>query len=595
MLKTHLAAALSIAFMNLTGSRRRSIFICLTIILLLSGGPSQGQEFTWGTDGHSFVALEEGSVVRYDLQSVTRTVAIPANSLTVDGRPLPVRACYFSADEKKALLYTHSVKVWRLDTRGNYWVYDTETQSLRQLGQSLPASSMMFAKFSPDGTKVAYVSSHNLFVENVAGGPPRQLTFDGTRKLINATFDWAYEEEFACRDGFQWSPDSKQIAFWQIDARAIPDFNMINNTDSVYSSVVPVEYPTAGQDPSAARIGVVSVDGGPARWLALPGDPRQHYLPRMEWNSPTSLFVQQLNRKQNESRTFDCNPSSGAVRQIHSERETAWIDVSTPWQDVYSIEFRHRFQWLNNRQEYLWFSEKDGWNHLYRIDKNGREVLVTPGAFDVMELKAIDESLKLVYFTASPGNATQAYLFKASIDGKGKPEQVTPRDLQGTHDYDISPTGAFAWHTFSNVNTPTAGEFISLPDHKPLNPAQSIASQTRDAVVPSGVEFFRITTEENIELDGWMVKPLNFDPSKKYPIVFLVYGEPAAANALDVFGQSNNPLYVGDMRADGYIYATVDNRGTPSPKGRAWRKSIYRQIGRLKYQRPGAGGKSHDE
>lgn len=552
---------------------------------------SNGQDFTWTKDGSGFFVVEENELVKYDLKASNRSLVVGAQDLQVKGKTLPIRSFYFSPDGSALLIYTNSSKVWRLDTRGDYWVFNLQTRQLRQLGGKLPASSLMFAKFSPDNKKVAYVSANNLYVEDVANGSQTQLTTDGTRKLINGTFDWVYEEEFACRDGFQWSPDGQQIAFWQVDATRIPDFNMINNTDSVYSSIIPVEYPTAGQDPSAVRIGVIPATGGTVKWLPIPGDPKQNYLPRMEWNAPGSLFVEQLNRKQNESKIFDCNTTSGQVKLIRAAQDAAWIDVITPWENFYFIEFRHRFQWINGNQEFLWFSDKDGWNHLYRVSKTGKEVLLTPGAFDVMNVKAIDEKNNVVYFTASPNNATQAYLFKARLDGKGKPEQVTPGGLSGTHEYDVSPVGTYAWHTFSNTSTRPLGEFISLPDHKPLNQNQSIAANLSNATEKNRVEFFKVKTTEGVEMDGWMVKPDNFDPSKKYPIVFLVYAEPAGANVKDSYGTGNNQLYAGDMGADGYIYASIDNRGTPAPKGRAWRKAIYRQIGRVNIKDQALGAK----
>lgn len=557
---------------------------CLRIVallLLLTTFTVYAQEFTWTDDGNGFFVVENNSVVKYDLKGLTRSVVISAEDLQTNGSPLPIRAFYFSPDGNTAMIYTNSTKVWRLDTRGDYWTINLQTKQLRKLGGQLPSSSLMFAKFSPDSKRVAYVSAYNLYVEEVTTGAQTQLTHNGNRKFIYGTFDWVYEEEFACRDGFQWSPDGAHIAFWQVDATRIRDFNMINNTDSVYSSVIPVEYPTAGHDPSSVRIGVIPAVGGNIKWLPVPGEPDKNFLPRMEWNSPGSLFVQQLNRRQNESKIYDYDLKSGKIRLVYTEQDKAWIDVHSPWGQYYFVEFRHRFHWINGNREFVWASDKDGWNHLYRIDKTGKEILLTPGAFDVMNLMAIDEKNNTLYFTASPVNATQAYLFKTRLDGKGKPEQVTPPALKGTHEYDISPAATYAWHSFNNTFTQPIGEFISLPDHKPVNEASSIEANLASVTETNRVEFFRIKTEEGIEVDGWMVKPENFDPARKYPIVFNVYAEPASSTVEDSYHTADNHLYAGNMQAEGYIYASLDNRGTPSPKGRNWRKAIHRQIGRI--------------
>ena len=539
------------------------------------------QSLNWAADGDSYYQIEKSGIVKYTLPSKTKTVVISNEDLAVNGGILPVRRFYFSDDQSKVLIYTNTKKVWRLDTKGDYWLFDLDSKKLRQLGSRLPSSSLMFAKFSRDGKKVAYVSQNNLFMEDSDSGVMTQLTMDGTRKLINGTFDWAYEEEFACRDGFQWSPNGEYIAFWQVDATSIPDFNMINNTDSVYSTIVPVEYPTAGQDPSSVRVGIIRVSDGQRTWLSIPGDPRQHYIPRIEWNSSSELYVHQLNRKQNEGTIYKCQIKDNNVQPIHKEKDEAWIDIYTPWEDVYALEFRHHFNWINGGKEFLWFSEKDGWRHLYRISKDGKETLITKGNYDVIDLRFVNERENTVYFMASPTNATQKYLFKTRLDGKGKIEQISPATLEGTHAYSFSPTGKFALHTFNNHFTKPVAEFISLPDHQAADPIESIQSKLSAARQSKKVEFFKIKTKEGVEMDGWMVKPNEFTPSKKYPVVFFVYTEPWGANVLDTYGVANNKLYAGDMAADGYIYISLDNRGTPSPKGRVWRKSIYRQVGRL--------------
>ena len=555
----------------------------LILLLSLVTVAAMGQGLRWATEGNAYYRVEGGEINRYTLPANTKTTWVSRAELTPAGaQALRVRNYTFSKDQTKLLIFTNTQRVWRLDTRGDYWVLDLKTKALTQIGKSRPAASLMFAKLSPDGTKAAYVSEQNVYVEDLISGDVKAITTDGNRKLINGTFDWAYEEEFACRDGFQWSPDSKQLSFWQVDARQIRDFYMINNTDSVYSKIIPVEYPTAGQTPSPARIGIADINSGKITWLALPGDPKQHYLPRMEWNSATEILVQQLNRKQNESKIFSCNPQTGAATQIYTETDAAWIDLYSPWENVYALDFRHYFRWLNGGKEFLWISEKDGWRHAYRISKDGaKQTLITVGNYDVIDIRLVDEKNNLLYFLASPQNATQKYLYKIRLDGKGKAELVTPSALAGTHDYSISPTGTFATHSFNNSFTKPVNELIALPKHTALNEKESIQAKLPAATQPKTVEFFKVKTEEGIEMDGWMVKPTNFDATKKYPVVFYVYTEPWGANVHDTYGVADNHLFTGDMAEEGYIYMSIDNRGTPAPKGRAWRKSVYRKIGLL--------------
>ena len=556
--------------------------VFLLFIFVFTSTSLLAQEIKWDQSGNAFYQIQGGQIVKVNLPDQNSEVFISSAALTPKGqKPLQVRDFTFSADRNKILIYTNTKQVWRLDTQGDYWVLDLGSKELKQVGKGLPESSLRFAKLSPDGTKVAYVSEFNLYSEDLASGQITALTKDGNRKLINGTFDWAYEEEFACRDGFQWSPDSKKISFWQIDANQIRDYYMMNFTDSVYSKVVPVEYPKVGESPSPARIGVIELDSKKLSWLNIPGDPQQHYLPRMEWNSPELLLVQQLNRKQNHSKIYSVNVPSNEAKVISEEKEETWIDVLSSWENVYGITYRHEFKWINGGKEFLWFSEKDGWRHLYRVDLTGKETLITVGDYDVINLLHVNEKENLIYFHASPTNATQKYLYKTRLDGKGKAELVTPAGLEGTHSYVISPSGKFAMHQFSNSFTRPSSEWISLPKHEPLDASKSINANLAQNQGPKTVEFFKINTADGTEMDGWMVKPKNFDPSKKYPVVFFVYTEPWGANVKDSYGVTRNRNYQGDMAEDGYIYISIDNRGTPAPKGRAWRKSIYRKIGRL--------------
>jgi dipeptidyl-peptidase 4 len=585
----------------------------ITALFLLISSLTFGQITTWRKDGNAFWQFENKQIVEYVLPDFKAKTIADSSLLVPEGKRKPLRILWLKAseDNTKLLFFTNSKRVWRLDTRGDYWVLDLKTKQLRQVGKGFPESSLMFAKFSPDGLKVAFISRHNLYFETLADGKIQQLTTDGTDKIINGTFDWAYEEELDCRDGFRWSPDSKKIAYWQIDASAVKYFLMINNTDSIYPFTVPVEYPKVGEDPSSARIGVVSVENAAnsevvdelkiknsklnskelfnvnliisnnkTQWLKIEGDPKQHYLPTMDWAANADeVIVQQLNRKQNTSRIWLANAANGAVKMIYEESDAAWIDTKSNYKPLESTE--DKWTWLNGGKSFIWLSEKDGWRHYYAISKDGKkEMLLTKGNYDVISEALIDVPSNSLYFMASPDNATEKYLYKVALDGKGNAERLSPMPQRGTHKYAFSPNGKWARHTFSNTETLELEEWLSMPKHQAVDEKVSVKTQMEELPPTEKMtDFFEITTEDGVKMDGWVVKPANFDSTLKYPIVFYVYTEPAAMTVMNEFGVSQNFLYGGDMMADGYIYVSLDGRGTPAPKGRDWRKSIYRKVG----------------
>jgi dipeptidyl-peptidase 4 len=563
----------------------RIIALSLLFIFSVQLLSAQRGRINWMADGNAYSNIKDGNIVKVDPKNEAETILIKKEQLTAAGsKVLSPQSYTFSNDNLKLLIFTNTQKVWRLNTKGDYWVLDIAKNKLTQLGKGRLAQSLMFAKFSPDGKKVAYVSENNLYVEDLATNMIKKLTSDGTRKLINGTFDWVYEEEFGCRDGFRWSSDGSKIAFWQVDATKIRDYYMLNTTDSNYSKVIPVEYPKVGEAPSPVKIGVTDISSGIIRWMQIEGNPQQHYLPRMEWSGSNELIVQQLDRKQQESKLIYCNTTDGSTHTFWAENDDAWVDLNA--------SDPSGWKWINKGQDFIWISEKDGWRHIYKISRDGKtETLLTKGNFDIDEISCIDENNNYIYFTASPVNATQLYLYRVRIENKtgildklkknkDEAELVSAENLAGTHSYNISPNGKYASHSFSNYNTPPVKEWITLPDNKPINAAKSIAAiiKTDNS---SDVEYLQITTEDNVTLDAWINKPANFNPAKKYPVVLYVYGEPAANTVQNSYGNHTNFLYDGDIRADGYIQVSIDNRGTPMLKSAKWRKSIYRKIGSI--------------
>ena len=539
----------------------------------------------WLQGGNYYTRLEQSAsgsgrdLVRYHTLSGKKDILISAEQLRPEGQssPLSPAGYSWSSDEKLLLIFTNTKRVWRSNTKGDYWIYDMVADKLFQIAPDLPASSLMFAKFSADNQQLAFVSEHNLYVQDLNKGEIKQLTFNGTEDIINGTFDWVYEEEFACRDGFRWSKDGEYLAFWQVDASSIKDFLMINNTADIYSKTIPLQYPKVGEDPSAVKIGTVHIKTGKITWMKIPGDPKNNYLPRAQWiGNSHQLQVQQLNRKQNERKIWVCSAATGETENIFTEKEETWLDITHPdptlsWAmtDLPIIEQGNAF---------LYISERQGWRQLYRISMDGQEeTLIQKEDFDIARFHQVNESDNSIYINASPYNPTQRYLYQLSLNGNQKAKKLSPAGQPGLHRYRISPNGKFAFNTWSNANTPPTTELVSLPDHQTIRVLidnEEYRKKIKDLNFTS-VDFFKVTTIDSVEMDGLMIRPPDLDPKKKYPVLFHVYGEPWGQTATDSWPSLWHRL----MAQKGYIIISMDNRGTPALKGRNWRKSIYRKIG----------------
>jgi dipeptidyl-peptidase-4 len=568
--------------------KKSILFFCLFLLAVSGFAQSRGGgPMIWQPDGNSYLSLDKYKIVKTEMPLMTKTTLYDFEKLIpADGeRPRAISAFSVSDDQQLILLSVDTKTVYH-KTTGECWVYNTATGKIQQLGNGLRTNGLMYAQFSPGkGDQAAYVYqnqndgkvAYNLYVEDLKTNKIKQLTFDTRDRSINGTFDWVYAEELFCNDGFRWSPDGTSLAFWNIDASQVRNYLMLNTTDSVYSFTVPVEYPKAGEDPSPAKIGVVDVASAKTKWMNIEGDPRQNYLTRMEWSGNHELIVQQLNRKQNVSKIILANTLTGKCNVSWTDTDKAWVDVEAAW----NTNDNRGWNWIEGRKAFVWASEKDGWRHLYRISMDGKESLITKGDFDVVKIYNIDEAHNYVYFAASPENATQRYLYRTLLDGTGVAERLTPEGLTGINDYSVSPSGKWARHTFSSHLYMPASEWISLADNKPVDESKSIAKNLKEDPFGKQISFFKVTTEDGITLDGWMAKPKDFDPAKKYPVFFYVYGEPWSSTVYDSYGIGRNRQFGGIIADTGYLYVAIDNRGTPSPRGREWRKSIYRNIGRL--------------
>jgi len=571
----------------------------LTVDRIFASTEFRGGSLTalvWLSDGSGYTTLERAvggkagqDLVRYDAETGLKTILVPAARLVPPGdtTPLNVEEYSWSADGRRLLIFTNSRQVWRTNTRGDYWVLDLAGWTLKKLGGTGPASTLMFAKFSPDGGRVGWVryGEYNLYIEDIAGGKITQLTRDGSRTTINGTFDWVYEEELGLQDGWRWNPDGRSIAYWQLDATGVRDFLLYNATDSLYAFTTPVQYPKAGQTNSAGRAGVVSAAGGETRWLNIPGDPRNNYIARMEWvpakGGSKELVIQHMNRLQDTLHVMLADAETGQARTLFTEADVPWVDHFD------------QLQFLNGGKDILWMSERSGWSQLYLIPRDrGAPRPLTSGDFDVFGVQRVDTIGKWVYYVASPDNPTQRYLYRINYAKRVPAQRLTPQGETGWHTYAMSPGSRYAVHTYSRFGVPPTIALVSLPDNRTLRTlVDNVELKAKLAGLRLGAtEFRQIDIGSGIKLNAAFIKPPHFDSTARYPVFFYVYGGPGSQTVTDNWG-GQNYLWYQMLAQRGYIVASVDNRGTGA-RGKAWRKIIYKQLGVVETQDQAAAARA---
>ena len=537
----------------------------------------------WLDDGRRYTALTRGQqrdLVAYDTETGRSELLVAAKSLALKGtdKPLPIAGYSWSPDRSRLLIFTNTRKVWRQNTRGDYYVLTRASGALKKLGAGAPEASLMFAKFSPDGRRVAYVRAENIYVEDLSTGRITPLTKDGGGDVINGTSDWVNEEEFSIRDGFRWSPDGRAIAYWQFNTSGVSRFTLINDTDALYPKTTVYPYPKPGTTNSAVRVGIVPSAGGATTWVKTPGAPRDFYIPRIDWVDVGTLVLQHMNRLQNTNDVLLADRATGNVRRVLRDQSRAWVEEMGE-----VVWLRPKGTPAGRATEFVWLSEKDGWRHAYAVPRDGgRERLLTKFDGDVAAIDAVDTAGGRLYFTASPGKSTERYLHMARLDGDGASQRVTPQDQPGTHTYNISPDGRWAMHTWSRFDVVPRTDIVSLPDHRSVRTLVDNAALAKKiaAIVSPPVEFLKVDVGGGVTLDGYMLKPRRFDASRKHPVLVHVYGEPAGTTVNDRWG-SSGMLFHRALTDEGFIVVSFDNRGTPALKGADWRKVVYGAVGEL--------------
>ena len=542
---------------------------------------SKGFSARWSDDGKEYFYLKDAEgenkgkeIWAYNISDGKDKPLVKVANLVPSGsdKPIPIDGYSFSKDKAYVLIYTNSKRVWRSKTRGDYWLLDRGSSEIRKLGGDARASTLQFAKFSPDSNQVAYVRERNIYVEDLLDHSIKPITSDRSKGIINGTSDWVYEEELGLRDGFRWSPDSQAIAYWQFDERSVRKHTMVDNVSGLYPKLNSFAYPKVGQRNAICRVGVRYLNSKETVWVKSSDDLRNNYIAKMEWvQGAGGLVIQQLNRAQDKNTLLRVDPGSGKVDPILIEQDEAWVYASN---EIY---------WKDNYNKFTWISDRDGWRHVYSYSSDGKNLkLITPGEFDVIKLLRMDNNEEHFYYIASPENPSQRYLYRVGKDGSGN-ERVTPdSEIKGTHNYNISPDGSHAIVSSSNAENPPVTKLVTLPDYKVIKVFEDNEKLKKkfNNLKKSPVEYFYVDIGDGHRLHSKCIKPPNFDPNKKYPLLVYVYGEPVGQVVRDSWGGSSH-LWHLMLAQHGYIVMSFDNRGSASPRGRDWRKASNGKIGIL--------------
>ena len=423
---------------------------------------------------------------------------------------------------------------------------------------------------SPEGKRVLEFQDRNLFVRDLESGQRTQLTYRSA------------ERDVQYRDPV-WSPDGNRIVFVESDSTDVRQRPVLVPDDPSYPGVQNNRFARVGEKIEALRVGVVDSEGQSVQWLRIESPEEGIYLGQVEWaGNSAEVLVEKFSRFRDQ-RDFLLAKPDGHVKQIFHETNEAWAESSQGKNSGLT--------WIREGKAFVVVSEKDGWRHAFLWSREGEELSVlTPGEYDVIDRAVIDEAGGWYYFYASPDNGTQKHLYRVPLDGSGKQERITPEDQPGTHSYDFSPNAQWAFHTHSRLDAPPRVELVELPGHRVVRVLED-NSQLRakmKEVLAHPTEFLQLDIGNGVSMDAWMIKPKEFDESKKYPVFIYVYGEPHAQTVLDEWGAAQIDFHrvVADL---GYLVVSIDNRGTPAPKGAAWRRSIFGSLGPLSTEEQAAG------
>ncbi|MDX9758373.1 MAG: S9 family peptidase [Bacteroidota bacterium] len=571
--------------MNRKGRSLTTLFILLLLVSIAAPIPAQKKAVTlqdvfmnqkffpprlpglaWLHDGMHYTILKtEGgtrSIWKVHADSGEETLLIDGTQLIDDdgGDPLKFQSYEWSDNDRFIVFTLDERNIWRRSTIGTYAVYDVANGKLHKLPDH--PGGVMNVKVSPDGTHVGYVFEDNIYIMNLATGQELQLTHDARTNVHNGRFGWVYEEEFSLVDGWLWSPDSKAIAFWQEDETQVPEFTMTNFMP-LYPEYVRIRYPKPGANNPVEKIGVIDLGTLTTTWMDL-GEDTDICVPRMQWTrDPGTLCITRMNRVQSELTLLFADIKTGRTRTVVQEQsQTGWIGV----EDGAWLHF------LAGKDQFIWASERDGYNHLYLYDYRGKLLRqITAGRWEITEVLGMTSDEKTLYYLSTEVSPLERHLFRIDTDGDDK-ERLT--DETGWHTISMSPTCARYFDTWSSITTPTQRRLCD-GDGSLVRAMPGMDASAYDEYHWSAKELFTVTTADGVTIDCAMLKPANFDPAKKYPVFFDVYGGPGTQAVRNSWPQTMQQWYA----SEGFIVIQADNRGSGG-RGTAFKHAVYRQLGK---------------
>lgn len=520
----------------------------------------------WFDDGNKFSFIKYDStsksmaIFQYDVLTDEENVLISSNELKIPNSDETITIMNYKwSPNEKYVLFTDLLPARDIKSGGTFYIYDLVNKNIIRVIKS--EQEQMNAVFSPDGNKLAFVRGNNLYVIDIASGVEKQLTKDGSEEILNGHFDWVYEEEFSIIVGFDWSQDSKSIAFWRLDQTNVPKIN-IAKWDSLYFNFLEMHYPKAGAKNSIVKIGVVNIEDGNTQWMAL-GDETDIYIPRIKFtNDPNILSVQRLNRLQNKLEFLLYNVKSGRGDLLFNETDSAWVDIND------------NLYFLRDNKRMIWTSERDGFNHLYFYDLKKKLVSqITKGNWEVNDLFSVDEKNELIYFTANERGTIYKDLYSINFNGENL-KRIT--ELSGYHSINFSSNNEYFIDVFSNANS-LPSTILCKSNGENMKALIAADMSVFQDYGFSQMEFFKFTTSDGVELNAAMIKPVDFDSTKKYPVLFYNYSGPGSQIVQDRWGGINH-LWHEILAQRGFIIFMLDNRGTGG-RGKAFKNLVYKNLG----------------